>query len=102
MSPVRSGEIYCRRAKPLAPSKGGKTMTNRQLLVNKADTLTESEAAEALEYIAIMESMNEMNVTDLIAEKELLLVTWLMPLHDRSWRQRTAYRPGGWRSAKVE
>jgi hypothetical protein len=63
-------------------------MTNRQLLANKADTLTESEAAEALEYIAIMESMKEISLPDLATEKALLLVTWLTPLDDRGGRQR--------------
>lgn len=32
---------------------------NRQLLKSKADTLSESEAAEVLEYIGIMESVRE-------------------------------------------
>jgi hypothetical protein len=66
-------------------------MTNRQLLLRKADTLTESEAAEALEYIAIMESMKEISMPDLVTEKALLLVTWLMPLNDRAGRQRTTH-----------
>ena len=66
-------------------------MTNRQLLVNKVDTLTESEAAEALEYIAIMESMKEISLPDLVTEKDLLLVTWLMPLDDRGDRQRVRH-----------
>ena len=35
-------------------------MNNRQLLELKADTLTESEVAEVLEYISIMESLSEL------------------------------------------
>ena len=34
-------------------------MNNRQLLMQKAESLSDSETAEVLEYIAIMESLGE-------------------------------------------
>ena len=47
-------------------------MTNRQLLMLKADALTEAEAAEVLDYIGIMQSMNE-RVRDQLVVDEVLL-----------------------------
>lgn len=37
----------------------GERMTNRQLLKVKADSLTETEITEVLDYISIMESLRE-------------------------------------------
>ncbi len=36
-----------------------KEMINRQLLKHKADTLTQDEVAEVLEYISVMQSLSE-------------------------------------------
>lgn len=37
----------------------GERITNRQMLKGKAETLTEAEIAEVLDYITIMESLRE-------------------------------------------
>ncbi len=37
----------------------GERVTNRQVLRHKADTLSETEIAEVLDYINIMESLRE-------------------------------------------
>jgi len=64
-------------------------MTSRQLLLSKADTLTETEVAEVLEYIGIMESLRDRPGRAGVCN-ETLLVSWakaLVPL-DRNRRKR--------------
>ena len=51
-----------------------KTLTQRQFLALKLDSLTESEVQEVLDYIAIMESMRRSRTTPTIWEDELLAV----------------------------
>ena len=65
-------------------------MTSRQLLLSKADTLTDTEVAEVLEYIAIMESLKEHSRYAGVYE-DTLLASWargLMP-RDRNRQRRT-------------
>jgi len=50
-------------------------MTSRQLLLSKADTLTDGEVAEVLEYIGIMESLRDQHGQRGLSE-DTLLVAW--------------------------
>ena len=50
-------------------------MTSRQLLLSKADTLTDNEVAEVLEYISIMESLTDQQGHRGLSE-DTLLVAW--------------------------
>ena len=50
-------------------------MTSRQLLLSKADTLTDGEVAEVLEYIGIMESLRDQSSRRGLSE-DTLLVAW--------------------------
>jgi len=50
-------------------------MTSRQLLLSKADTLTDNEVAEVLEYISIMESLTDQQGGRGLCE-DTLLVVW--------------------------
>ena len=50
-------------------------MTSRQLLLSKADTLTDNEVAEVLEYISIMESLTDQHGERGLCE-DTLLVAW--------------------------
>lgn len=51
-----------------------KTLTQRQFLALKLDSLTESEVREVLDYIAIMESMRRSRTVPTIWEDEVLAV----------------------------
>jgi len=51
-----------------------KTLTQRQFLALKLDSLTESEVREVLDYIAIMESMRRSRTMPTIWEDEVLAV----------------------------
>ena len=50
-------------------------MTSRQLLLSKADTLTDNEIAEVLEYIGIMESLRDQRLQRVLCE-DTVLVAW--------------------------
>ena len=50
-------------------------MTSRQLLLSKADTLSENEVAEVLEYIGIMESLRDLPGRPGTSD-DSLLVSW--------------------------
>lgn len=50
------------------------TVTQRQFLALKLDSLTESEVQEVLDYIAIMESMRKSRTAPSIWEDEVLAV----------------------------
>jgi hypothetical protein len=50
----------------------GERMTNRQLLKGKAESLTEAEIAEVLDYINIMESMREQATKPDLFDDELV------------------------------
>lgn len=50
----------------------GERMTNRQLLKSKAESLTESELKEVLDYITIMESLSEQATKPDLFDDELL------------------------------
>jgi hypothetical protein len=53
----------------------GEVTTNRQLLKTKAETLTEAEIAEVLDYIYIMESLREQaNKPDLFDDELINLL----------------------------
>ena len=51
-----------------------KTLTQRQFLALKLDSLTESEVQEVLDYIAIMESMRRSRTMPTLWEDEVLAV----------------------------
>ena len=65
-------------------------MTTRQLLMSKADTLTDTEVAEVLEYIGIMESLRDQPIQPGVWE-DTLLVAWARSFvpRDRSRQVRT-------------
>ena len=65
-------------------------MTSRQLLLSKADTLTETEVSEVLEYIGIMESLRDQTGQAGVSD-DTLLVAWARSFvpHDRGRRMRT-------------
>ena len=67
-------------------------MTSRQLLLSKADTLTDTEVAEVLEYISIMESFKGHSRHAGVYE-DTLLATWARSLMPRD-RNRQARTPG--------
>ena len=67
-------------------------MTSRQLLLNKADTLTDTEVAEVLEYIGIMESLKEHHRPIGVYE-DTLLAAWARGLMPRE-RNRQMRTPG--------
>ena len=69
-------------------------MTNRELLILKVDTLTELEAAEVLEYISIMQSLNES-----IAEPDCRHLLAL-PLFPRFFGVSSRWRREGWRGQR--
>lgn len=50
----------------------GERESNRQLLRFKADTLTESDVAEVLDYISIMESLREQGNSPDLFDDELM------------------------------
>jgi hypothetical protein len=49
-------------------------VNNRQLLKLKTDTLTESEVAEVLEYISIMESLSELRTQPPLGDELIVKV----------------------------
>ena len=51
-----------------------KTLTQRQFLAFKLDSLTESEVQEVLDYIGIMESMRHSRTMPTIGDDEVLAV----------------------------
>ena len=65
-------------------------MTSRQLLLSKADSLSENEVSEVLEYIGIMESLRDLPGRP-SASDDSLLVSWarLFVPQDRRRRMRT-------------
>ena len=65
-------------------------MTSRELLLNKADTLTDTEVAEVLEYIGIMESLKEHSRQFGVYE-DTLLAAWARSVvpPDRNRQMRT-------------
>ena len=58
-------------------------MTSRQLLLSKTETLTDSEVAEVLEYIGIMESLRDQPAQRGLCE-DTLLVAWARSFMPRS------------------
>ncbi|HLG14510.1 MAG TPA: hypothetical protein VJH03_08420 [Blastocatellia bacterium] len=50
----------------------GERMSNRELLKFKADTLTESDVAEVIDYISIMESLREQGDSPDLFDDELV------------------------------
>ena len=58
-------------------------MTSRQLLLSKTDTLTDSEVAEVLEYIGIMESLRDQQAQHGLDE-DTVLVAWARRFMPRS------------------
>ena len=65
-------------------------MTSRQLLLSKADTLSENEVTEVLEYIGIMESFRDQSGRAGVSE-DTLLVSWARVFvpRDRNRQMRT-------------
>lgn len=60
---------------------------NRRLLLQKADTLTEPEIAEVLEYIEVMESLSSQTSTpDPLDEMLLRILTAALRVEPRSSR----------------
>ena len=70
----------------------GEKMSSRQLLLSKADTLTDTEVAEVLEYIGIMESLKE-HSRYIGGYEDTLLAAWARSLMPRE-RNRQMRTPG--------
>jgi hypothetical protein len=59
---------------------------NRQLLKHKVDTLTETEVSEVLEYISIMESVEQQSRSS-DPLQEMILGLLLQAMRDEPWSE---------------